>query len=354
MKLLFTCLCLSLLLACNNDKDEKITNTNTGGNTPTLPSPKHTDSITAAVLSQVAYCTNPQQVLDQYLPGWKVTWAPKAVNGNYGFVCTDGHTMALAIRGSLMQFNEATFDNWIKQDLNAFTQSKWPYTDSIADAKVSNGSYQGWQNMNALKDSVSGQSLWDFFNANTQANTPILITGHSLGGNLSTIYASWLWWNFKNQQKERTHINVITFAAPAAGNKAFAQNFNEIFPLSRRYENTNDMVPKFPCDDGIRSLGKLYVPTPAASQIKVGYKSLTASLSDAFDGISLALQTSEFFNGQSYYTQTNGSGYLITIPLDSANLSNTAGAWFGQAGYQHSMVHYAKQLGAPQVVCQAN
>jgi hypothetical protein len=86
----------------------------------------------------------------------------------------------------------------------------------------------------------------------------------------------------------------------------------------------------------------------------VGYKSLTASLSDAFDGISLALQTSEFFNGQSYYTQTNGSGYLITIPLDSANLSNTAGAWFGQAGYQHSMVHYAKQLGAPQVVCQAN
>lgn len=308
--------------------------------------PVFTD-VMACTLSEISYCSSPQNTIQKYMPGWKLIWNPVAINGNYAFVATDGFNYAVAIRGSLIEISWAAFDNWIYQDLNVATQRKWDFTDSVSSAKISQGSYEGWQNLQKLTDTTTGTSLIQILDSLIKPSTPLYITGHSLGGNLATVYASWLWTNFKNRGQQRQHIDVITFAAPAAGNAAFARDFNKKFPEAMRYENTNDIVPKFPVADKVGDLGKLYVPVPAASEIPVGYKFLTIKLSTFFTTVELALKALEISNGNSEYTQPCGNGKLITIPLSGSNKANDVTDWFAEAGYQHGVERYAVAMGAP-------
>jgi hypothetical protein len=200
-------------------------------------------------------------------------------------------------------------------------------------------------------DKTSGKNLWTFLEANVTDKNPVVLTGHSLGGNLATVYGSYLWWKWKESKHIKDNINVITFAAPAAGNKAFASDFNTEFPNSVRVENTNDIVPKFPVSDKVADLGNLYSPLPAASAILVGYKNTTVKLSTVFTMVSAALALLRITNGLSPYEQTNGTGNQITIKLSGKNNSNDITGWFAEAGYQHGIDHYAEQLGAPVISC---
>ena len=63
------------------------------------------------------------------------------------------------------------------------------------------------------------------------------ITGHSLGGALSTICA----YDFANY--DPIHYS---FAAPRSGNREYAKIFNKINPQSLRINNTEDSVPQLP------------------------------------------------------------------------------------------------------------
>jgi hypothetical protein len=301
---------------------------------------------TACMLSQISYCDNQQDSLHKYLPKWSIVWKPQAINGNDAYVATDGTNYAVAMRGSLIKFSWNAFDNWIYQNLNVAVQKSWEFTDSSIAAKVSLGAYSGWQNINKLTDSSNGKTLWQFLDSVTTLNTPIYITGHSLGGNLATIYSSWLYTNFKKAEHPHDNINVITFAAPAVGNKLFAEDFNKKFPQAMRFENTQDIVPKFPVAEAVTDLKNLYKPMPAATEITVGYKILAIKLSTFLSTLPLAMKALETTNGNSVYTQTNGAGNPITIPLTSKNNTNTMEAWFAEAAHQHSIVQYAKAIGA--------
>lgn len=98
---------------------------------------------TACLLSQIAYCPDPQKALDNYMPGWKVMWNANELGGNHAFVASDGTTYAIAIRGSLIEFSWRPFQNWIYQDLNVASLQKWPHTNDSSKAKVSQGTYNG-------------------------------------------------------------------------------------------------------------------------------------------------------------------------------------------------------------------
>jgi hypothetical protein len=308
-------------------------------------------SITACIFSEIAYCNNPQQLLDKYLPQWKIVWNPLAVGGNYAFVATNDTVYAIAFRGSLIEFSEDAFSNWIYNDLNVATQNNWSYS-STSNAKISQGSYIGWQNLEKMKDQVSGKKLWEFLSATITDETPLMLTGHSLGGNLATIYASYLAWKFHEMKQPKNNISVVTFAAPAAGNESFADDFNSKFQGSLRFENTNDIVPKFPCSNKLAKLGDLYAPSLSASDISIGYKNITTKLSTVFTMLSTAMVLLEFQNGSSNYSHTCGDGNLITLDLSGKNTINNAGGWFAEAGYQHSMAQYATSLGAPVINCE--
>ncbi len=308
---------------------------------------------TACILSELSYCNDPENKIPPYLPGWKIAWEPVAVGGNFAFVATDGNIQVIAIRGSLLEFSEAAMSNWLYNDLNVAQQKEWNYADSGSSAKISAGSYFGWENLNKLTDSASGKNLWDYLQT-IPADAPVAVTGHSLGGNLASVYATYLWWRWKQEGHERKKMNVITFAAPAAGNNAFAESFNKAFPNSLRIENSNDIVPKFPVTDKINGLGKLFSPSPAASSVQVGYKNLTVGLSNVFTIMGTAMNVLRITNGISPYVQTNGDGTIINIPLSGKNNSNSATDWFAEAGYQHSMVQYSKAFDAPVIECTGN
>lgn len=305
---------------------------------------------TACLLAEITYCNNPQGQADKYLPGWKIIWDATALKGNHAFVATDEYNYVIAVRGSLIEFSWDAFENWINQDLNIISQEAWAYSD-ISGAKVSTGAYRGWKNLIQLKDKKTNKDLLTFLKENTDKNDPLYITGHSLGGNLATLLAPYLIAEFKQADRVQTSMNVITFAAPAAGNEAFADDFDKKFPQAVRIENEGDIVPKFPCTSSITGLGKLYSDSLSANNISVGYQHLSVSLATALKMISTGITVSEYTNGFSHFKQTSGKGIPITVGLSGKNNSNDISSWLAEAGYHHGIAQYATALGAPVIKC---
>jgi triacylglycerol lipase len=331
-------LSLFLLLSCNEQAKKN------------AEQKKPFTNLTACLFSEIAYCSNPQEQMNTYLPEWKIVWDATALNGNHALVVYNGNTYVIAIRGSLMEFSWDAFENWVYQDLNIVSQEDWSFSN-IPGAKVSTGFYRGWKNIIQIKDKTSGQDLLTFLLTHTTGKDPICITGHSLGGNLATVLASWVDFKLKEAARAQQPVNVITFAAPAAGNEKFADDFDKRFPQSERIENTGDIVPKFPVTDAVATLSSFYASVPSAADITVGYKNMNVPLSSVFKTISSAMTLLEYKNGFSHFKQTNGNGTSITIKPSGKNISNDAGSWFAEAGYQHGIGQYAAVLGVPVIVC---
>lgn len=302
---------------------------------------------TACVLAELAYCDTAHQLTGKYLPGWTVVWDGRDTGGNYAFVAHDGYNYAVAIRGSLMSFTEDALNNWLYQDMNVLHQKDWNYTDSVTGAVVSRGVYDGWRNLDNMREKTKGSLLTDFLLTLDPGKTPVHFSGHSLGGNIATVYASYMHNRYKEKQKNTLLMNVITFAAPAAGNAAFAADFNKKFPHSIRIENEHDIVPKFPCRNKIDELGSLFSKGPSAKEVSVSYRGISVSLADAFSLMSKALFLLKITGSD--YEQTNGNGKRISIPLSGKNTGHDIGAWFDEAGYQHALIQYARFLNAPVV-----
>jgi triacylglycerol lipase len=307
------------------------------------PPPPFTTS-TACVLSQLAYKDTPQLQIQQYLPGWSVVWHGH-LGSNYAFAASNGHYTAVAIRGSLLEFTEKALDNWLYQDMNIVEQVAWPYTTGTSKAVVSKGAYDAWKNIDAITDTSSEQTLWQYLER-SDTSRPLYFTGHSLGGKLAILYGAYAHWKYRKAGRARQNLNVISFAAPAAGNQAFADGFDSTFPRAIRVENANDLVPKFPCTDRMESLGRLFDKGPSAEQIEMGYKNFTVKLSTAFTMANTAL-TLLLLKGNDPYVQTSKGGQLLNIPLSGKYPAQTITDWFAEAAYQHGIAQYARQLGAP-------
>lgn len=87
--------------------------------------------------------------------------------------------------------------------------------------------------------------LWDWWDENKSWVETLYITGHSLGGALSTICA----YDFAEVFACNGTCNYpihYSFAAPRSGNPEYARTFNEILPTSLRINNTCDIVPQLP------------------------------------------------------------------------------------------------------------
>ncbi len=355
MRSLLCCLLICLLLSCRETASTAKNATPAASRAESSPAAvmataaQPFTTTMACTFAAIAYCSNPQQQADKHLPGWEVIWHAPSYRGNHAFVAHRDGIYVIAIRGSLMEISWDAFDNWIYQDLNIVEQVAWPHTGK--GSKLSRGSYRGWANLDTMTDSLTNEKLSDFLLKVTTEKTPVIFTGHSLGGNLATVYATFFHALCRKNNRKTDQLNVITFAAPAAGNEVFAKDFDTYFPTSVRVENKLDMVPKFPCTDKVAALGSLF-PTMAASKINVGYKSITTSLTNVFKTISTAMTVLELKNGMSSFRQTNtGNVILLGDKLSGNNNSTDIQSWFGEAGYQHGIAQYAALLGAPVIDC---
>lgn len=77
--------------------------------------------------------------------------------------------------------------------------------------------------------------------AGVRQRRPTVVTGHSLGSALSTLFV------LENASKNKFDISTLcTFASPRVGDAEFVKMFNALPIVAWRIVNTNDEVPKLP------------------------------------------------------------------------------------------------------------
>lgn len=300
----------------------------------------------AVQLCAITAAPNPLVDIGGLMPGWKIVWNGTQTNdANYAFIAVDatGKNYALAIRGSVPPNSVFTdwdiFANWVLEDLDVVTQASWPYA-STTQPRISTGAYIAFTNMLDMKDALgSNLTIYDFLLANTVgAGKTLFITGHSLGGNMANVYASFYVHMLKQQGKSSDNVSLYTFAAPAAGNADFATDLDAKLPVAYHYQNVNDIVPNFPVFDGLVFTSALYLPQPLAASIKVTYQGHTIGLNEAV----LLLAGAFLLYG---YQQPTNNYTIFSTNLFPQFTNNTVKDWLGQGGSQHQIGNYANYLG---------
>ena len=159
--------------------------------------------------------------------------------------------------------------------------------------------------------SSGGVSLLDFVANFLQApenQNPLLVcTGHSLGGCVTSVLAPWL-------QSSLALVGVsnpivpATFAAPTAGNAAFADYYTSTFSYCPRYYNTLDIAPL--AWGNLNAISTLYdgcnIPIPDAACL------LLVAWADAM-----------WVEGASYSQQQSNNAPLPGTCLDSTRRTGT-------------------------------
>ncbi|MDR3530545.1 MAG: hypothetical protein P4L90_08355 [Rhodopila sp.] len=221
--------------------------------------PKSYDTATvelAMTLSTLAYVdenriASQEQMISEINAGldeagynsWQVAWGPalNADRSNLMYAVWNSETgqCAVSIRGSDFSF----WLNWL-EDLAAIRLV--PYNEFVptasTTAQIAFGTAVGLRQILAMHDGT--KSLETFLTAAPEG-TPILITGHSLGGCLASALApcvaSWM--------GSPSSLSVYTIAAPSPGNDDFATYYNTLFTVQSghstafRFFNSLDVVP---------------------------------------------------------------------------------------------------------------
>jgi triacylglycerol lipase len=183
---------------------------------------------------------------------WKCVWGPaqSSDQANLAYVAAHYESpgvpafAAVAIRGT-----DVLVDAWgiivqMWEDLDVLDPTPFPWMPASSGALVAQGTLDGLSAIQQLTD--GGQRLLPFLTAffgepqNQQAQ--LVVTGHSLGGCLTTVVAPWLQVSLSAQGVDNA-IVPVTFAAPTAGSSGFAGQFFSTFPSSLRYFNSLDIVP---------------------------------------------------------------------------------------------------------------
>src|SRR5215475_1782203 len=221
--------------------------------------PKTYDSATvelAMTLSTLAYVdenrtATQQQMASEINAGlaeagyksWQVVWGPdlNADRSNLAYTARNRETgqLAVSIRGSDFSF----WLNWI-EDLAAIRVVSYDQFVPSASktAEIAFGTAIGLRQVLAMQDGT--KSLESFLTAASEG-TPILITGHSLGGCLASALAPCV----ADWRGSASGISVYTIAAPSPGNADFAAYYNALFTdtsggsTAFRFFNNLDVVP---------------------------------------------------------------------------------------------------------------
>lgn len=165
---------------------------------------------------------------------WKVVWGPTVYTvpgalyqDNMMYVVqneADKTQFAIAIRGT----NFLSDLDWLMEDFDVLNMMNWPpgaANPTPSGAKISESTSIGLQILLAMQGASSGasQSLMSFLASQTSSAINLCITGHSLGGCLAGTLALYLKENHSTWDSSgKSIVSCITFAAPTAGNAAFA------------------------------------------------------------------------------------------------------------------------------------
>lgn len=183
---------------------------------------------------------------------WECVWGPaqSSEHANLAYVAVYSEASgAPALAALVIRGTDLAVDAWgvVRQmwdDLDVLDPVPFPWMPPSDEALVAQGTLDGLHAVQQLTH--GGQRLLPFLaeflgeDQNRQAR--LVVTGHSLGGCLTTVVAPWLQASLSRQGITKA-ILPVTFAAPTAGNPDFADAFSSSFRASLRYFNDLDIVP---------------------------------------------------------------------------------------------------------------
>jgi hypothetical protein len=292
-------------------------------------------------LCQLSYLKNPADIpecvttLHPLNPGgsWACVWGPvlDSREANLVFVAVYSYAPGLpslatvVIRGTDTQSSSLLgVLEQAKEDLDVTSLVPMPW-DTQNPARIAKGTASGIELIESFR--YQETALLDTLVNLLHSSSPVLVvTGHSLGGCLTSVVAPWL----KTVLKDRGFMPPVvpcSFAGPTAGDAAFASYFQNCFSYSLRYQNSLDIIPK--AWDHLSDIKTVYeadgLPMPLIEK----------GLLEAFE-IELKLK-------HIHYSQP-GDPMLLT-----GQFSKQPG-WNDEAGYQHRTTTYMTLMGGTSVL----
>jgi triacylglycerol lipase len=267
---------------------------------------------------------------------WKCVWGPAQDwdDSNLVFVAAyySGGIPVFAsavIRGTDIDIDDPLgVVEQIWEDMDATSQGQLPWLDN-GNVLVARGTLDA---LSVIQNLTSGGQTADQFLASFLQNPanqkPVLIvTGHSLGGCLTTVVAPWLQFQLK-QTGGYTPIVPATFAGPSAGNTAFAQYYDSCFSYAMRYVNSLDIAPL--------AWGNL-------ADMDTIYDSCGLPIPDA----ALAALV-----GMGVLFWETGASYAQPFTNKAPMTGNCYGAasWYDEAYYQHHTTTYMALMGGASII----
>lgn len=284
--------------------------------------------------------------------GWKPTWIPTPGSTADYSECFQAQIpvvippanlvwIPLPLFALVIQGTHGKMD--VMEDFDVVPQMSFP---PIAGAAIAAGSQQGLQLLLAREGTSDGktESLQQYLES-IPAGSSLLVTGHSLGGNLASVAAPWIAANVPafgpNQQPLQMlppHMMAITFAAPTAGNAAFAQFLNANPASYQAHFNQNDVVSNVWAQSGplqIANIDHLF-PAPGPSPAPSPVQKLLNNKITEMNGAGVA------------YTQTNGTIFAFppAEPPAEKRPFEEDKKWLWELGYQHNYAYCVTFLGA--------
>lgn len=211
---------------------------------------------------------------------WSLAWGPQASadNSNLMYVARFSDSgsnlpvfLTVAIRGTDTSAKPAGVLQQIVQDLDAGEQVVFP-AGNQQGSRIAKGSQNGLDALNHLQDPATGQAAATYLQGFVTQNpdVPIVVTGHSLGGCMTTVVAL----DLASKLPGAAKIVPNSFAAPSAGNAAFIRLYEQRFPRSPRWFNAFDLVPR--AYAGLSDIKNLWTDCkrPAPTLVKIANEGL--------------------------------------------------------------------------------
>jgi triacylglycerol lipase len=316
---------------------------------PTIPDPI---AVSYLQLCQISYA------IPTLIPGlvpavnplnggtWKCIWGPaQDVNdANLVYIAAyiDGATGLPVLAAVVIRGTDADISNTWGILEQAFEDLLVPFQSPVpwllnSPALLADGTLDALYVIQNLLDPATqttiAQFLTSYLTAPANQRPVLVVTGHSLGGCLTTVVAPWL-------QETLSAVNVsnpivpVTFAGPTAGNADFATYFSNAFGYAPRYFNTLDVVPRAWADlmslDSIYSPCNLTIPLLVAGGI-VGFQAL-----------------------MNQFGATYGQPQTNMAPIPGTCLNSTPPPdWYQEGLYQHHTTTYLTLLGGTAIITDA-
>lgn len=124
------------------------------------------------------------------------------------------------------------------------TQSKWDWLMNLIlrfkKSEVFGSYHTGFISVSELSFPMIGNHLLSIVKNNP--NKKVVLTGHSLGGAMATMYAHIL----KQKHQEVAIESLVTFGQPRCGNYKFTEYLNSLNLDYKRFVNTGDYIADVP------------------------------------------------------------------------------------------------------------